>query len=177
MKDRRELEGRLADLKAELGRVEGTETEVYSRIVGYYRSVRNWNAGKREEYRERVSFALPSAAQTSIHQAALAAQPIGTSPSAAVKTHNGAAVRSGVLVFTRANCPNCPPVAAYISSVGLPAVFVDVDEEAGLALARRHGVMATPTVVGLDGEGRESFRAHGIAELKARLPAVNLGAC
>jgi len=31
---------------------EGTPAEVYSRIVGYYRSVRNWNRGKREEYGE-----------------------------------------------------------------------------------------------------------------------------
>jgi ribonucleoside-triphosphate reductase len=36
----------------------GAETEVYSRIVGYYRSVRNWNKGKREEYKERKMFAL-----------------------------------------------------------------------------------------------------------------------
>jgi ribonucleoside-triphosphate reductase len=31
----------------------GEETEVYSRITGYYRPVRNWNAGKAEEYRMR----------------------------------------------------------------------------------------------------------------------------
>lgn len=29
------------------------ETEVYSRIVGYYRPVQNWNAGKKEEYKFR----------------------------------------------------------------------------------------------------------------------------
>ena len=34
----------------------GAECEVYARIVGYYRSVRNWNKGKKEEYRERVMF-------------------------------------------------------------------------------------------------------------------------
>ena len=77
--------------------------------------------------------------------------------------------RSGMLVFTRKACPNCPPVANYVESAGLPAVFVDVDAEEGLALARRHGVMATPTVVGLDSEGREAFRACGLGELKARL--------
>ena len=31
----------------------GEETEVYSRIVGYYRPVQNWNCGKKSEYRER----------------------------------------------------------------------------------------------------------------------------
>lgn len=36
--------------------VKGSETEVYARIVGYYRSVRNWNKGKREEFGQRVMF-------------------------------------------------------------------------------------------------------------------------
>jgi len=35
----------------------GEETEVYTRIVGYYRPVQNWNLGKKSEYKERTSFA------------------------------------------------------------------------------------------------------------------------
>lgn len=31
----------------------GAETEVYSRITGYYRPVKNWNDGKLQEYKER----------------------------------------------------------------------------------------------------------------------------
>ncbi len=31
----------------------GQECEVYSRIVGYLRPVKNWNIGKQEEFRER----------------------------------------------------------------------------------------------------------------------------
>lgn len=34
----------------------GKDTEVYARIVGYYRAVKNWNKGKREEKKNRVSF-------------------------------------------------------------------------------------------------------------------------
>ncbi|MBN2567462.1 ribonucleoside triphosphate reductase [Candidatus Woesearchaeota archaeon] len=34
----------------------GKETEVYSRVVGYYRPVQNWNAGKREEYKHRAEY-------------------------------------------------------------------------------------------------------------------------
>lgn len=34
----------------------GNETEVFSRIVGYYRPVKNWNKGKKEEYKEREEF-------------------------------------------------------------------------------------------------------------------------
>ena len=42
--------------KEALKNVHGTETEVYARIVGYYRSVRNWNKGKRDEYDHRKMF-------------------------------------------------------------------------------------------------------------------------
>jgi hypothetical protein len=34
----------------------GKETEVYARIVGYYRPVKNWNKGKAEEYQDRRLF-------------------------------------------------------------------------------------------------------------------------
>jgi ribonucleoside-triphosphate reductase len=39
----------------------GEETEVYSRIVGYYRPVQNWNLGKKSEYHDRRSFAVDGA--------------------------------------------------------------------------------------------------------------------
>ncbi|MBN1149898.1 ribonucleoside triphosphate reductase [candidate division WOR-3 bacterium] len=34
----------------------GRETEIYSRVVGYYRPVKNWNKGKKEEFSERITY-------------------------------------------------------------------------------------------------------------------------
>ena len=42
----------------------GEESEVYSRIVGYYRPVQNWNHGKKSEFGERTPyqpFGVPAA--------------------------------------------------------------------------------------------------------------------
>ncbi len=36
----------------------GKETEIYSRVVGYYRPVKSWNKGKQEEFKFRKSFIL-----------------------------------------------------------------------------------------------------------------------
>jgi len=54
---------RLTEIDQEISRLKhlelevvGTETEVYSRIVGYYRAVDNWNKGKKAEYYERKVF-------------------------------------------------------------------------------------------------------------------------
>lgn len=33
-----------------------TKCEVFSRVVGYYRPVQNWNKGKAEEFKERREF-------------------------------------------------------------------------------------------------------------------------
>jgi ribonucleoside-triphosphate reductase len=34
----------------------GQKCEVYSRIVGYFRPIANWNIGKKEEFKERVEY-------------------------------------------------------------------------------------------------------------------------
>ena len=46
----------LEELKKELKNVQGSITEVYAMIVGYYRPVNNWNKGKQDEYKQRVNF-------------------------------------------------------------------------------------------------------------------------
>jgi ribonucleoside-triphosphate reductase len=33
--------------------------EIYSRVVGYLRPVRNWNKGKQQEYQDRKVYNLP----------------------------------------------------------------------------------------------------------------------
>ena len=38
----------------------GAETEVWSRVTGYFRPVGNFNEGKKQEYRDRVNFVLPT---------------------------------------------------------------------------------------------------------------------
>jgi ribonucleoside-triphosphate reductase len=35
----------------------GAKTEVYSRVCGYFRPVANWNKGKREEFKDRKTYA------------------------------------------------------------------------------------------------------------------------
>ena len=35
-------------------KIKAMATEVYSRVVGYYRPVKNWNIGKQQEFKDRV---------------------------------------------------------------------------------------------------------------------------
>ena len=38
----------------------GAEAEIWSRVTGYFRPVGNFNEGKKQEYRDRVNFVLPT---------------------------------------------------------------------------------------------------------------------
>jgi ribonucleoside-triphosphate reductase len=33
-------------------------TEIYSRVVGYFRPVQNWNEGKKAEFKERKTYVV-----------------------------------------------------------------------------------------------------------------------
>jgi ribonucleoside-triphosphate reductase len=62
MKTLEAIEKDLRETREALANTEGRSAEVYSRIVGYYRSVRNWNHGKREEFGDRKMFVPPAVA-------------------------------------------------------------------------------------------------------------------
>lgn len=51
-----EIDTELLRCEYDLNHYEGTPCEVYQRIVGYYRSVANWNPGKKAEYAKRVLY-------------------------------------------------------------------------------------------------------------------------
>ncbi len=41
----------------------GSKTEVYSRVVGFYRPVQQWNDGKQQEFTERKTYCVGSHAE------------------------------------------------------------------------------------------------------------------
>ncbi|MDR2048850.1 MAG: anaerobic ribonucleoside-triphosphate reductase [Treponema sp.] len=174
------IEKDLAAAREALSQVTGTPAEVYSRIVGYYRSVRNWNRGKREEYGERLMF-NPACAPRQVsppRDSAGRADPAGSEPASAGVAVNSAAdsaaettaVSARLLLFVRPACPACPPAKAAAGKLGLPVDLVDADTDEGLAEAVRRSVMSTPTAILLSESGKELARARdpdGISRLLA----------
>jgi len=45
-------------MSKEVLKVKRVPTEIYSRVVGYFRPVSNWNEGKRAEFADRKEFKL-----------------------------------------------------------------------------------------------------------------------
>ena len=153
MRNLEDIERELAEAREALSQAEGTTAEVYSRIVGYYRSVRNWNRGKREEYGERRLFDL---------SAGIKALPVSPLPGKAAESPPAEASREDqgrLLLFVRPGCPVCPSAKEAARRLGIPVDLINADTEEGLAEAQRRQVQSTPTAILLSQDGRELRRA------------------
>jgi hypothetical protein len=164
-----QINERLDELKDQKTRVQGMETEVYARIVGYYRSVRNWNKGKKEEYTERINFdglekKTIAAAEPSV---SLSLVPEPEPQNELLFSGDGNPVE--YLYFFRKTCPNCPPVANWLERSSLEGRRIDVDRESGMHEAGIYDITAAPTVVFLDSHGQETGRGNNVAALEAQI--------
>ena len=159
----------------------GAETEVYSRITGYYRPVKNWNVGKAQEYADRTVYAMEAShfempaepSEGAYDEAPKAKADTGAAPEAASasapdapqggEAPDGRAAETvvarielpaGRYLLTTGTCPNCRRVKPMLASAGVDYRELRVDEnEEAEQLAARLGVMTAPTflTVGRDG--------------------------
>ena len=115
----------------------GKEAEVYSRITGYYRPVKNWNEGKTQEYKNRKTYDVVNSAVKKGPQA------VEKVVEAAVKAEKGEEVPVGTFLFTTKTCPNCKAAKEFLKDVD----YQVVDAEENPDLTGRFGVMQAPTLV------------------------------
>lgn len=153
MRTLEQVEKEIKETEEKLKNVHGTETEVYSRIVGYYRSVRNWNKGKQDEFENRKMFTIENSTED-------------FSKDKEEKTIQQTDQNGYYELYVRGTCPNCPPVKNYMKNVNLTGKTIDVDSNEGLTEAAEKGVFAAPTVIFYDKNGNEKTRAHNTEELE-----------
>ncbi|NNM54292.1 MAG: thiol reductase thioredoxin [Spirochaetales bacterium] len=169
-----EIDTRIHELEDALAHPKTYPTEIYTRIVGYYRSLANWNAGKREEYNHRKTFAEDDRA---IHEALDRASTPDSAP--VLETESSLAgsvakVAKGVAasyrLYWRALCPNCPAMKAKATTLALPSVSYDVDSAEGYRSAEVDEVTSTPTLILLDAEGHELTRIVNVSHWNTLSP-------
>lgn len=174
-----QVEQEIEETKAALADVHGTETEVYARIVGYYRAVKHWNKGKRDEFDMRKMFTLEASKEYDI-TAADSETTFGDAPAAKVAKEAAAPVMETETVtyemYTRKTCPNCPPVKEFMSNLEMTGRSIDVDTPEGLSEAAKKGVFASPTVIFYNEAGVETARCHNVEELEAVFNKVAVNA-
>ena len=126
----------------------GCQTEVYSRITGYYRPVQNWNDGKLQEYDNRTEYDI--------------AKSCLKKPTSSIVTLSGfdkdVKVTVGMpenvkYLFTTKTCPNCKLAKEYLKNIA----YIPVDAEENMELAVRYGVMQAPTLVVANGDSYQKY--------------------
>ena len=121
----------------------GKEAEVYSRITGYYRPVKNWNAGKTQEFKQRKTYEISESQQPHHHDEVCCC--------AASKEEKSGGPVSTLMLFTSPSCPNCKMAKMMLDKAGI--AYECVDAATHLELTQSFGIKQAPTLVapGTDG--------------------------
>ena len=131
----------------------GRNTEVYSRITGYYRPVQNWNAGKSEEFKDRKVYDIanshPRVSPDVTHKEECTMTEAQTPGAKADKTD------TSVVLFTTKTCPNCKVAAALLEKAGV--AFEKLLVEENRELASSYGFKQVPALIVKDASGENSY--------------------
>ncbi len=129
----------------------GKETEVYSRITGYYRPVKNWNDGKSQEFKDRKTY-LPENGGCS-------------APAPVVPAEKAPAVNctnAEHLLFVTKTCPNCRMIKPQLDKAGIAYTIMDAEEN--IELAQHYGLTKAPSLVVINGSEHTVY--PGIPEIQ-----------
>lgn len=121
----------------------GAETEVYSRITGYYRPVKNWNDGKAQEFKDRKEYDVSDSGSRMKLGAAVKKEEtvLPGKSEEGIKT----------ILFTTKTCPNCRIATKSLEKAHISYELVDAEENE--ELVRKYGVMQAPTLVVVEEDG------------------------
>ncbi|HPE15884.1 MAG TPA: ribonucleoside triphosphate reductase, partial [Oscillospiraceae bacterium] len=109
----------------------GEEAEIYSRITGYYRPLKNWNAGKTQEFADRRVY-----------------DPTGDPAKAAARAKE-------LLLFTTPTCANCAVTKKSLADAGISYRLLNAGEHQDLV--EKYGIRQAPTLVVLQDGAAQIF--------------------
>ena len=141
----------------------GKATEVYSRITGYYRPVRNWNDGKSSEFENRKTYEpeeLFSVNRNLLEEAGVDEPRIGTQTlgrANRVEAPKSNSDAEKVILVTTKTCPNCQAAKNYLNQAGIEYDVILADEADGAEIAVQYSISSAPTLIVQSGEEAELY--------------------
>ena len=141
----------------------GKATEVYSRITGYYRPVRNWNDGKSSEFENRKTYEpeeLFSVNRNLLEEAGVEMPRVGTQTlgrANRVEAPKSNSDAEKLILVTTKTCPNCQAAKNYLNQAGIEYDVILADEADGAEIAVQYNISAAPTLIVQSGEEAELY--------------------
>jgi len=152
----------------------GSETEIYSRIVGYFRPVRNWNVGKKEEFKDRLEYAEKKSLKSQFKIKMI----VGEDGNVEQELENDSEV-SSYKIFTMPSCEKCTEAKDYLKTLTVAGEIFDLSSGEGLSEFRgyykslkdrikrnKDGSLPVPTVLFFDKKDEVVSTAHKVDEIK-----------
>ncbi len=134
----------------------GEDTEVYSRITGYYRPVKNWNDGKSAEFKDRRVYDI---ANSKFEKSERVVDHAHCCPE--VEKKEISLKDADVTLFATKTCPKCKIAAQLLEQKGVNFQKLLVEEN--VELAKKLQLKQAPSLVISNGDE---------AEIIADLPAI-----
>ncbi len=145
----------------------GKETEVYSRITGYYRPVKNWNAGKSQEFKDRRTYVVEEMSPDTkkadssakkqlnvVREENAGQQTVRLEPQAAAeekpKTYEMKGLADAIpTIYVKDHCPKCKGAEQRFRIANIKFETVNCSEN--MDIARKLGITQTPTIIDPNG--------------------------
>ncbi|MBN2422566.1 ribonucleoside triphosphate reductase [Candidatus Woesearchaeota archaeon] len=155
--------------------------EVYSRIVGYYRPVDQWNSGKKEEFKQRVMFS-ENIALTKEFSVKLPEKTEMTLTNKESDTDIMTNLITRYRVFSLPNCDKCKSIKEYLAKATIEGTDTSLKDKLGVKEFRKYyrlikdkiqrtedGSLPIPTVLFFDKNENIVATAHNVDQAKAVL--------
>lgn len=130
------------------------KTEVYSRITGYYRPVQNWNDGKAQEYKDRLTYRM------------LDREHLSESYKENIEKEDP---EDGLYLVVTDTCPNC-----HIAKKALQGKsFIEINANENKEFCDKYEIMQAPTLIRIkDGITYKYVNASEITAYSKGMPAI-----
>ncbi len=122
----------------------GAQTEVYSRITGYYRPVQNWNDGKAQEFVDRKEYNIPNSHFNK-------KEPVNKPEVKKEEKTEVKVAEKDVIptMYVKDHCPKCKGAEQRFRIAGIKYNEVNCTEN--MDIARELNIQQTPTIIDPDG--------------------------
>lgn len=131
-----------------------TKCEIWTRVMGYHRPVSQYNHGKKSEFYSRVYFReILDENQKFIEQYAQERS------------------KNRLMLFTTTSCPKCPSTKAWLAQNEVCYELIDNNSDGFLEIAQKYNIQSVPTLLSLDHESNELWRASDLSEMTEKLMA------
>ena len=146
----------------------GKETEIYSRITGYYRPVKNWNNGKLKEFQMRKEYVVETSKLDNKDKKCKKEENVVEStvtnnvidfkmPNATdnIPTGTEGVSGNGLYLFGMKTCTNCETAKEFFAMNKVNYNYIDAEDNIDTSV--KFGIVHTPTLIAVNGGNVQKF--------------------